>query len=1798
MNGLLEKLKKEAEIRVKLGVLTVKDLSRQAKLAWAILAAILAVVIVALSAAAGSLQKAVSADAIGAVSVDGSFLADSGSVLLFTDGRVNLRYLRKNLRTAGKEAFTVSQVTDQIYSIHFSQLPKPKTRIVLQLRSQKGFGTAKEFPLTVGAASSPENLQMRLVSSQQADALEIDEPILILFSKEVPASQVVTRLTFSAPVQTAVTMVNNVAVITPQAPLEYNTYYGLALSAGIELNGRVMKQSFSTQIMTASPPELHTQDLRAEDFGAPIAEKRKNLTVEALFGGSPATSFDPSEELTLLFSEPVTKSSLENAISFHPAADTRQEVSYDLACQNNVAVIKPTSPLQWNTSYILYIEPGVETSAGSRLNNAYRLEIVTRGSSLTLELTNQESNVADVSKPLTLEFSMTSAVSDHQLIDITLYRMNNYAQYRTMLSVAKIEQTYDLLEIASSTEILRNGLNKVELENPGKGIYLVKASTTDSYTNLPYTFYKCLNVTDLAVYLQATDKETLVWVNNTTTSAAQTGLKAELSDRTTKTVLADGVTGADGSCVLSYREDIPKKVLENGTDGVLSIYGAGGEVIYTDTTSSFFPGRENAAYDNRYYTFFFTDRTLYHPTDTIRFWGYVKPYFLNSRPLPKTIRVYFDKDGLEQSIDAQVSPEGVFSGEIAIEKVKSSQYMLEAYFYEPGLEKEKQLTYLQSTWLEAKNFEKPSFVLTAKSAKPIFTGAEQVEVNANLTFYDGTPIPNYPLELQVMNMGEGNVQEVRKAFTDSSGRARFLFSPDSGVGKKLQNGPSECYYTVVLAQDGGTVYQQGTYFYQPAGIVANVEASVSGEESLRIEISTNTVSADGKTTEQLSAFLSEERDRYYDNAYTATRLKKIYQTLADKPVDVGVQGTVLVSYTDQRGEGRTQTFPLGAVTKGGKLQEAFLLETPYDPEKNVHTEVMLSCVDDNLNLISSEWLANTKDVYPPSYPESRLEEPEVKGYTLAVKKNQEDAFLPITRNYMGQGDLLADMGDRLTFQLCKDGVPVSGTGKLFYQLVQDRTISRRFTAGSSFSLTETLNYAQSVQLIAAYFDGAGVYPVQDMAIRLNLESVGAEIAFTQDRPSYRPGETANLQLHVSNRSGAPLMSNLCVSIVDESIFALSEQYLDVTEALYSQVAFQSIYIQKYATGIGDYRPTYTGGDMGKGGGGIEAYDVIRQDFKDTAFFYPVKTDAQGNAQVSFKLPDNLTSWRVTTVAIGGSLYGGSAKQNVITTMPFFSKPVITSKYLAGDEVVMLTQGHGTLLKEDSQISYQIRLQGDGVDETINAAGGAFEPVRVSLGKLAAGEYTLSSTAQFSDYRDTVKLPLIVTPNNLEMVVNQKIDPTRLEELGVMRYPVTLTFYDKEHQAFYKSLGPLLTHFCSRTDQRLSRYTAKKALQKGYGQGAMPYYIAETGSYIGDLQRPDGGIGWYSDDNSSDPMLTAKVLMAVGNQFNTRRMVAYFEGLLENGSLDGTTKAAVYAGLSVLNPDTTKEINRILNSASVPLQEELYYLAGLAFGGDEETALALYKRDVTPYVRTAGDGQYISYSNQDGPNEALTATAWIVASRLGLADADAFALYFAADKWGIGHIFESMIYVDQYRKSSKVMLPVKYTQNGVPKIISLGATGQASLLCDKSTFEGMRFSQASDRVEVLAYYIGEPTDAAMDTSKNLSIDKKIEKLADGSYLNTISVRFQDGAPMGSYDISDWIPSNMRFFGMKEWGGASYTQELQNMYFTIYRQTVVDNAYTISYITRKTFDAQVLQDRTYMIHAESGQYNFSERKELQV
>ena len=81
-------------------------------------------------------------------------------------------------------------------------------------------------------------------------------------------------------------------------------------------------------------------------------------------------------------------------------------------------------------------------------------------------------------------------------------------------------------------------------------------------------------------------------------------------------------------------------------------------------------------------------------------------------------------------------------------------------------------------------------------------------------------------------------------------------------------------------------------------------------------------------------------------------------------------------------------------------------------------------------------------------------------------------------------------------------------------------------------------------------------------------------------------------------------------------------------------------------------------------------------FKDTAYWNPsVRTNESGRAQISFKLPDNLTTWVIAAVAATSDTKVGQNANEIVVTKDVIVRPILPNIFRVGDEIVLSALVH-------------------------------------------------------------------------------------------------------------------------------------------------------------------------------------------------------------------------------------------------------------------------------------------------------------------------------------------------------------------------------------------------------------------------------------------------------------------------------------------------------------------------------------------
>jgi len=426
-----------------------------------------------------------------------------------------------------------------------------------------------------------------------------------------------------------------------------------------------------------------------------------------------------------------------------------------------------------------------------------------------------------------------------------------------------------------------------------------------------------------------------------------------------------------------------------------------------------------------------------------------------------------------------------------------------------------------------------------------------------------------------------------------------------------------------------------------------------------------------------------------------------------------------------------------------------------------------------------------------------------------------------------------------------------------------------------------------------------------------------------------PGETMSAFLTVRDSSGNPVQGEFSVSVVDKALLALVEaNSLPILDALYGTQPLSvqtSLSLKTYASQL-----ALVALEQGLGGGGgMDESITLREDFKDTAFWQAyVVTGADGTAQLSIPLPDNLTTWVVDVRGLTEDYQVGQAEAEILTQKDLMIQPVTPKFLVDGDEVEMTAtvfnntvetlmvdvslQSTGFALVEDSQASQAVTLD-PGEHQLVSWRGVVGSVEGVSLIFTAdAGDYTDASTPVWGEL--VVKrylMPQTFSTTGLLAEQGERLELVSLPmstdpesgELGLEMTPSLSSTLIEGLEAFEGYSFEDTVSILSRLLANLNAYLALSEL------GIEAPDLEEDLVNLSDeairkllaAQNYDGGWSWWgkagSSDINSDVFISAYVLLGldlaaeagldVGEGFIQRAVEYLSNRLLQPGSLSSS-----------------------------------------------------------------------------------------------------------------------------------------------------------------------------------------------------------------------------------------------------------------------------------------------------------------------
>ena len=380
-----------------------------------------------------------------------------------------------------------------------------------------------------------------------------------------------------------------------------------------------------------------------------------------------------------------------------------------------------------------------------------------------------------------------------------------------------------------------------------------------------------------------------------------------------------------------------------------------------------------------------------------------------------------------------------------------------------------------------------------------------------------------------------------------------------------------------------------------------------------------------------------------------------------------------------------------------------------------------------------------------------------------------------------------------------------------------------------------------------------------------------------------PGEEQTVQFQVSDRQGNPVEAQLTVMVVNEAILQLNGyRPPDLVATVFAE--------QPISTRFSDNRPEVElespAAAFSKGwgfGGGLSVAGSstrVRREFRPLAAYEAsILTDENGEAEMAFTLPDDLTTWRVMGVAASEEMQFGNGEATFIATQPLLSNPILPQFARLGDRFkigVAVTNTTGTdegdytitslLGDSEGAESLPIQFADGGAEATLDAdveeptQGFRFDVTADQVGTAQILFETRLEDDGTEVAADAFEVPLEVrqltvteqvvetgaTEDRVEIPV--RVDETVLPTMGGLSVTVASSLLPPVIAAMEPSLPEDWLPCLEPAASRLEMAAHLKQLQFRYGQ-VLPDFdgeaiAADALTVLTDLQQPDGGFEFW------------------------------------------------------------------------------------------------------------------------------------------------------------------------------------------------------------------------------------------------------------------------------------------------------------------------------------------------------------------
>lgn len=1174
-----------------------------------------------------------------------------------------------------------------------------------------------------------------------------------------------------------------------------------------------------------------------------------------------------------------TKTSIEMTFSY---ADTimdpsqitiSPEVSGTLTKKGTYTwVFLPDKELLNDTKYTVTVKKGIKTSTpGIVLNDDYTFNFTTIKKQATNDTgTNFWVNSIDIDK------INTFTTSDKPLIYIDAYNVEKDS-YDADVTLYSVKNADALIKAVQSTDTVdTTGMAKYKT-------YTLKYNKNDGFIQFP-------DLLDEGYYYASIklDNETLdsfIQINNIVTFVSNTENDnlVWVHDYTTDKPIEDlkvtydnttKTTDKDGVVVLPNKisaKDYTTDFMKVGSDKKDPL------VVALNNYNEIYPT-----------AYVYSDKTVYKPTDTIHVWGFVPTYRFNKTPDGKFKIVVGD-----YSSDITLNSNGTFEASIPITDYKD-QYASIVLKYNDE--------FLGYKYVDIYKYEKPLYTYSIKTDKAYYFQDDKINVDINVEHISGIKAANKNL---VIKYKDYSTEEKYYATTDTNGNAKVT------IPAHILNNYSD--------KEDCTIEVYSADAEEDSDYSESREIGVFSRDIATTSDVTKTGDTYSLTVNTYKVDLDKLNKLYPNFSYSAFYGEDFYGDKIDTNVKVDIiEHKYMRDYSQQKTYNPiTKTYYYPFVYKSTDTTVNTINDATKDGELKLDNLNYSEVVTDDY---SKEYCANIT-TYDSKNREVTSNSCFYGDYSMYGYTNYEYLFeLDSDKQSYSLGDNVA-----LSLKETNDFLKKNDNGQVLSYAYKYGIVDYKInSADENISYTYDDKMFPDAIIAGAYYYNGRVYKIMDNYLSYNTDEKKLNVDISTDSNTYKPSDEVTANIKLTDNNGNPVKGTVNVSVVDEAVFVLSEDSTNILQTLYQREYYPNYKYVSYR-----YYLNNGGGGGGATGGGITA----RMDFRDTPLFKTIETDSNGNATVKFKLPDTVTTWRITTHAVTDNHQFGVSIKKIQAQLPFFIQTTVPRNVKTTDDFVVSATSLGNT---SSTVNYTATIKELNLTKTTTGKIGSY--VDINFGNLPVGKYTVSISATCGSNKDAYQYNVEVKDSFQEtnITTTQKIGKTTLT-ITPTRNPVELYVYDESLKFYMDIINELSTQYGDRADIRIGNLKAKELEAKYYNEKE-PASIK-----LSDFQT-DKGVKFLSKD-SEDVLLSALAAEYSLNYFDETSLYNAFRNVVDTSTVESEVLKA-YMGLAALKRPVLIELDGIRDSGKrQDVNDSLYLALSYAFLGDYNTAKDVYEKEI-------------------------------------------------------------------------------------------------------------------------------------------------------------------------------------------------------------------------------------------------------------